>query len=118
MANKFADYFEQKINKMRPVPSPFLIILHKQMIKYTVSINHDFKALFGLIQDGLFTSWKFGIFVLFCFVLFFSFHPRLHDLQLLVLVREPIAPDLCFSTMYSSSSNKPPPPLPNVFDIN
>ena len=41
----------------------------------TVLINHDRKTSYGLIQDGLFTNWKFG----------FDYDPRLLDLKLPVL---------------------------------
>ena len=48
-----------------PFPNYFSLINDK-----TVLINHDRKTSFGLIQDGLFSHWKFG----------FVFDPQLHDL--------------------------------------
>ena len=55
-----------------PLPSLFLFFTNKC---WTVLINHNCKTSYGLIRDGIFTSWKFG----------FVFDPWLHDLQGLVL---------------------------------
>ena len=52
---------------LSPLPSPHYSSLINDK---TVLINHDRKTSFGLIQDGLFSHWKFG----------FVFDPQLHDL--------------------------------------
>ena len=50
-----------------PLPTPN----YSSLIRDTVLINHDCKTACGLIRDGLFTNWKFGL----------DSNPRLHDLQ-------------------------------------
>ena len=56
-----------------PLPSPNYFSL----INERLFINHDRKTSCGVIQDGLFTNWKFG----------FDSDPQLYDLQLSFLWR-------------------------------
>ena len=105
-------FFQGKKVKKTPVSPPpyYSSVINDRLYN---SITASVTTSFGLIQDGLFRSWKVG----------FVFDPRLHELQL---------PVLSFSTLHSSSLwkadttifaklNKPSlssMPPSNVFEIN
>ena len=70
----------QRKKVIKPSTPPLIILL------FTVLINLDCKTSCGLIRDGLFTNWQFGLVI----------DHQLRDLQLLVLNRE-------LFTLYSNS---------------
>ena len=53
-----------------PFPPNYSSPINERLYQSITTVN-DCKTLCGLIQDGLFTNWKFG----------FDSDPRLHDLQ-------------------------------------
>ena len=74
---------------------------------------YDCKTLYGLIQDGLFTSWNYR----------FVFVPWLHDLQLLSLSFSSLHPSFLWrtDTIVFAKLTKPSlssKPSSNVFEIN